>query len=107
MKRLKFVEPLPALILAEYKDTTWRINDDKDITCNDELSCSYLNGDEFAKAKVLWTKETTFANLTEEDKEGHEPFDDEKHMLEIYSKYYNTILTRETRLKVIKFKIIK
>lgn len=107
MKRLKFVEPLPALVLAEYKDTTWRINDDKDITCNDELSCCYVNGEEFAKAKVIWIKETTFENLTDEDKEGHEPFDNLEHMLETYSKHYKLKVKPETRLKVIKFKIIK
>jgi hypothetical protein len=106
MKRLKFAEPLPGLVLSGKKDTTWRINDDKDLICNDELSCCYNNGNEFSKAKILWTKETIFKNLTKEDLDGHEPFNSEKEMLDTYSRYYNIIVTPETRLKVIKFRLI-
>lgn len=106
MKRLKFAEPLPGLVLSGKKDTTWRINDDKDLICNDELSCCYVNGNEFAKAKIIWTKETTFKSLTKEDLEGHEPFNSEKEMLGTYSGYYNIEVTPETRLKVIKFKLV-
>jgi len=107
MKRLKFSEPLPGLVLEGKKDTTWRINDDKDLSVNDILSLCFNDEREFAKAKIIWTKETTFGNFTKEDKEGHEPFSSEKEMYETYSKYYKINVKPDTRVKVIKFKLIK
>ena len=57
MKRLKFAEPLLQMILSGQKDTTWRINDDKNITVGDQLSFCYTNGREFARAEVIGVKE--------------------------------------------------
>jgi uncharacterized protein YqfB (UPF0267 family) len=68
-KKLRFAEPLPNLILDGQKDTTWRINDDKEISTGDKLSLCYNDEQEFAQAEVIWIKETTFENLTHEDKE--------------------------------------
>jgi len=91
MKKLKFANPLPELVLNKKKDTTWRINDEKDLNVNDELSLCYgdlENKDqEFAKAKIIWVKDTTFENLTNEDREGHEKFNSEEEMYKTYSKY--------------------
>ena len=110
MKKLRFAEPLPRLILIGKKDTTWRINDEKEISCGDELSLCYGEGpnkeSEFARAKVIWIKETTFGELTEEDYVGHEKFGSEKEMYETYSRYYNIKVLPQTRLKVIKFKLL-
>lgn len=106
MKQLKFAEPLPKLILAGKKDTTWRINDKKNITANDQLSLCYNDGREFAKAEVIWVKETTFQNLKNEDKEGHEKFPSDEEMYNTYSGYYNMKVEAKTRVKVIKFKLL-
>ena len=106
MKQLKFSEPLPSLILTGKKDATWRINDDKNLAKNDILSLCRINGKEFAKAKVLWTKETAFGKLSKEDKEGHEKFSSEDEMYKTYSGYYKTKVTPETKVKVIKFMLI-
>ncbi|MEK6819837.1 MAG: ASCH domain-containing protein [Nanoarchaeota archaeon] len=110
MKKLRFAEPLPRLIQIGKKDTTWRINDEKNISCGDELSLCYGDGlnkeKEFARAKVLWIKETTFEELTEEDYKGHEKFVSEKEMYETYSRYYQIPVSPKTRVKVIKFKLI-
>ncbi len=70
------------------------------------LSLCYNNEREFGKAIVLWTKETTFRNLTSEDKKGHEHFKSEKEMLQTYSGYYKINVTLDTKLKVMKFKLI-
>lgn len=107
MKRLKFSEPLPKLILSGKKDTTWRINDEKDIVKDDELSLCYNNGKEFARARVIWVSMTTFGNLTEEELKGHENFLSKEEMYKTYSKYYKSHITPETKVKVIKFKILK
>jgi len=106
MKRLKFSEPLPKLILDGEKIYTWRINDEKNITVGDKLSLCYNDGREFAKAEVIAVKETTFADLTDEDKEGHEEFSSDEEMYTTYSEYYKMKVTPKTRLKVIKFKKI-
>lgn len=106
MKQLKFSEPLPELVLNGKKDTTWRINDEKNISVDNELSLCYNNGEEFAKAKIIWVKETTFENLIEEDYKGHEKFNSEEEMYNTYSRYYNMEVTPDTKVKVIKFKLV-
>jgi hypothetical protein len=107
MKPLKFADPLPEKVLSGQKDKTWRINDEKEITVNDKLSLQNTEEKEFAKAKVLWTKETTFGRLTEEDKKGHESYESKQKMLETYSNYYDMEVTLETEVKVIKFELIE
>jgi len=107
MKQLKFSEPLPELILSGKKNTTWRINDNKNILGGDSLSLCHNNGEEFAKAKAISVKETNFGNLTEEDKKGHEEFSSDKEMYETYSRYYNIKVTSETKVKIIRFRILK
>ena len=106
MKHLKFQEQLVKLILEGKKHSTWRINDEKNIIVGDELSLQHKDGREFAKAQVTWTKETTFGNLTKEDKEGHEQYDSEKEMYAAYSQYYNIQVTPQTRVKIIKFRLL-
>jgi hypothetical protein len=105
MKKLRFAEPLPKLVLGGQKDTTWRINDDKEISAGDQLSLCYTDGREFAKAEVIWVKETTFENLTNEDKEGHEKFSSDEEMLQTYSGYYNMKVEPKTKVKIIKFRL--
>lgn len=106
MKRLKFSEPLPEMILSGEKDSTWRIDDDKDITIDDILSLCHNDGTEFAKAKVKWVKYTRFRYLTEEDKQGHESFSTDEEMYRTYSAYYGMNVLPDTALKIIKYELI-
>lgn len=107
MKTLKFAEPLPNLVLSGEKDTTWRVNDDKELKLGDILSLVRMDSrEEFSQAEIIWVKETTFGNLTDEDWEGHEKFKSDEEMYLIYSKYYSIDVTSKTRLKIIKFKLI-
>jgi hypothetical protein len=106
MKQLKFIEPLPELILSGQKDTTWRINDEKRITVGDEISLCSIAGREFAKARVCWVKEKTFKDLTEEDRRGHETFFSDEEMYQTFSKYYKIKVTPKTKVKVIKFRLL-
>jgi|APHM01.1.fsa_nt_gi ASCH domain. len=106
VKELKFARPLPEMVLDGEKDTTWRIDDEREITVNDRLSLQDTEGEEFAEAKVLWIKMTTFDRLTEEDKKGHESFRSEEEMLETYSNYYNMEVKPETEIKIVKFELI-
>ena len=106
MKKLKFSEPLPELILRGEKNITWRVNDDKGIVVDDELSLCYNDEKEFAKAKVIAVKDTTFENMAEGDKKGHEEFSSDEEMYRTYSKYYKMKVTPKTRVKVIKFRLL-
>ncbi len=106
MKTLKFAEPLPELVLNGKKDTTWRIEDEKELEVDDELSLCDKNGKEFAEARIIWIKETTFQRLTFEDKECHEKFDSEEEMCITYSRYMNKEINSQTKVKVIKFQLI-
>ena len=110
MKKLKFYVPLPELILKRMKDTTWRVNDDKNLSAGDELSLCYgdteKKDEEFAKAKIVRIKETTFKELTEEDKVGHKKYKTEEEMYKVYSNYYKTNIMPDTKLKIVKFKLM-
>ena len=106
IKRSRFSEPLPSLILKGEKNITWRVHDDKDLSVGEELSLCRMDYSEFAKAKIIWIKETTFGALTDEDKDGHENFKSLQELYGTYSKYYSMEITPETPLKVIKFGLI-
>ncbi len=105
MKSLKFADPLPDLVLSGEKDTTWRVEDEKQIDVNDRLELCDSDGESFAEATVEWVKRTTFDRLTVEDREGHEPFASEEEMYETYEQYYGREITADTPLKVIKFRL--
>jgi hypothetical protein len=107
MKKLKFMGNLPEKILNCKKTSTWRVNDEKNIVLNDELSLCNLQGEEFAKAIVIYVKETKFKDLTENDWEGHEKYSSEKEMYVAFSNMYKTEILPETKLKIIKFSLIK
>lgn len=106
MKKLKFSEPLPDLILSGEKYDTWRINDDKNITIDDVLSLCRNDGTEFARAKIKWIKRTRFQYLTDEDKKGHESFATDEEMYKTYSQYYKMDITPDTPLKIIKYELL-
>lgn len=107
MKTIKFSPPLPELILTWEKTTTWRINDDKDFQVWDQVSLlTQPECKEFAQAKLTEVRMTTFWKLSSEDYDGHEEFESEEQMKEVYKKYYNIEITPETPLKIIKFKLI-
>ncbi len=106
MKSLKFAAPLVTMILDGSKYCTWRIDDEKNLSCRDILSLQTIEGEEFARAKILWIKETTFGSLTSEDYEGHEAFDSLGELYETYMKYYNKVVDSKYKVKVIRFELI-
>ncbi len=107
MKTLKFRPYLVQLILDRVKDTTWRLFDDKDIKEGDKLSLlNWITLKEFAKTIVVSVRETSFNELTEEDWKGHEKFESKEKMYEEYSKYYKQKIDENTKLKIIKFRLV-
>lgn len=105
-KILKFRPYLIQLILNGSKNITWRLFDDKNIQEGDLVNLvNWETGEEFGKAKITCVKETTFGNLTEEDKIGHETFKGDEEMYRTYSTYYKVKITKDTALKIIWFEL--
>ncbi len=107
MKILLFTDPLPAQVLSGEKTVTWRVEDYRWIDVGDELSLWYNDGREFAQAIAIRVKETTFWQLTDEDFIGHEKFPNPEAMYQNYSNYYHKLITPQTNLKIIEFKLTK
>ena len=107
MKTLKFSWSLVKMILSGEKTATWRVNDDKDLRTGDIISCLTPSSSEFAEIRITGVKETVFAKLTPQDKEGHEHFASEAEMYETYSRYYKVTVTPETKLKIARFVVLK
>ncbi len=107
MKNIKFKKILSELILSWDKYTTWRLFDDKTLLKGDIVS--FLVSEtkqEFAKAKLVDVKETTFEKLTDEDWDGHEKFSSDEEMYKTYSKYYNCRVDKDSLVKIIKFELL-
>lgn len=107
MKTLKFSKELIPDILSGKKSVTWRCFDDKNLEEGDEvIFLDYQNKKPFAKSVFDKVKEKTFKELNEEDKKGHEVFQNDEEMYKTYSDYYKTEITPDTAVKIIRFKIL-
>ncbi len=105
MKTLKFRKKLSKLILDGNKTTTWRLFDDKDLSVGDIVQfIIFETRDEFTRVEIIFTKETTFGELTQEDWEGHETFESDEEMYKTYEKYYNKNVDKNSPVKIIKFR---
>ncbi|NTV22212.1 MAG: hypothetical protein HGB03_01415 [Candidatus Yonathbacteria bacterium] len=105
-KTLKFKKELADMILRGEKYTTWRLFDDKNITAGDVCDLLlYETKEVFSVGKVLAVRETTFAELSSEDWDGHEKFDSEETMYTTYTNYYKQPVGPHTPLKIIKLGI--
>lgn len=108
MKNLKFAPDLVPLILSSSKTSTWRLFDDKNLTAGDTLILiNRGNGEQFAKAKITSVKGTIMGSLIDQDKEGHEPFGSDEEMYRTYQKYYSRKVSKNTPVKIIRFRIIQ
>jgi hypothetical protein len=107
MKTLKFRETLAKQILKGEKNSTWRFFDEKNISVGDDVSLLvWETKEEFAKAKVISVEEKKLCDLNEEDWKGHERFSSDEEMLRTFSDYYKREITKDTLVKVVKFKLL-
>jgi hypothetical protein len=104
----KFIDNLSDLILSGEKDTTWRIEDDKNLYIGDDVlfikSCDLT---QVAKCVLFGFVEIFFGELDDLDWDWHEKFSSDRKMYETYSKYYSKIINMDSKLKIIKFKILE
>ncbi|MFB6213465.1 MAG: ASCH domain-containing protein [Candidatus Nanohaloarchaea archaeon] len=107
MMSIKFEDSLISKIQEGEKDTIWRLWSKRDVEPGQKVSLQDTEGSEFAKAEIVWVKDTTFGDLTPEDCEGHEPFESEEEMYSTYEDYYSREVGPGTRVKVIKFRLLR
>lgn len=107
-KKLKFVGDLPDLIISGKKNTTWRVEDDKNLCVGDKiLFLRSENLTQFAVGLLTCVVEKTFGELTESDWDGHEKFLSDCEMYKTYSRYYSKDINCDSKLKIIKFRILE
>lgn len=106
---------LPELILEGKKTTTWRIDeevpikrtsDTEGIKKGDKISLRNNNQEEFAKGVVININHTKFGSLTKEDLDGHEKFNSKEEMYKQFERYYKIKINDNTKVVVIKFKLL-
>jgi hypothetical protein len=106
MKILKFHADLVPLVLSGSKTSTWRLFDDKDLSVGDALELREFGVNEpFAHAVIDSVVEKHFEEITASDKSGHEDFESDSQMYDTYSAYYATVVTPQTKLKIIRFRL--
>lgn len=107
-KTLKFVPSLVPLILSGEKVSTWRLWDDKNLAVGDVVHfLEYRTNNHFATGKITKVIEKLLGELTQEDKQGHEQFESNEKMYEVYTTYYGREVNKETIVKMIRFALVK
>jgi len=104
MKIIKFRSNLVPLVLSGEKNSTWRLFDDKDLTIGDSIELkNWETGETFGTAKISRVVEKPFAELTPEDKFGHEVFQTDEEMYRTYSHYYQQPVGPDSTVKILWF----
>lgn len=106
-KKLKFTGRLIPLILSGKKTVSWRLWDDKNLQTGDIVDfLEYETMNHFATAEITSVTEKEFANLTQEDEEGHEEKASLEEMRRVMAEYHKKPVGPETPVKVVRFKLI-
>jgi ribonuclease HI len=110
MKTLKFDHDFAQLILERKKTSTWRLYDDKDLSVNDDIKIIDKVQPNYSKswqvigqAKVKEIVEKKLGDVSKADMAGHEIFDSNDQMLEVYRRRYGTRVSPDTPVKIIYF----
>jgi ribonuclease HI len=112
MKTLKFRHRAAEEIRKGIKTVTWRVNDEQDISFNDELELIDQTDKDDARtwqtigtARVDAVIEKRLGDVTNADFVGHEPFASKDDMLQHYRRIAGEDVTFATPVKIIRFKL--
>lgn len=107
-KKIHFKTELIPLVLSGEKTATWRLFDDKDLKKGDWLDLVESQSERiFGMAVIDEVVEKKMGDLTSEDKKGHENYSTDQQMYDTFMKYYGKPVGPETKLKIIRFKLIR
>lgn len=99
---------LVPLVLSGKKYVTWRMFDEKSLKVGDRLiMIDRGTNKEFAQADILDIYEKKFGDIDKKDFKGHEEFKTKKEMVDTYNFYYDGKVKPDTKVRIIKFKLIK
>lgn len=105
---MKFRKNLAEEILAGRKNSTWRLFDDKDFQVGDKIDLIIWESKEkFAEAEIIEVRIKKLGNVEESDFDGHEKYESREEMLETLKKYYGDKVNLDTKVKIIRFKLLK
>lgn len=108
MKVLKFAPHLIPSIFSGEKTSTWRLFDDKNLSLEDDLVFKNSeNGEIIGHGKIISFYEKELQNISGEDYNGHEKFENTDQMLEVYRGYYGNKVDYDSVIKIIKFSFKK
>lgn len=106
-KTLKFRRELSNLILEGHKVATWRLFDDKNVSEGDVVDLLIWGTlEKFATAQLTEVQEKRMGDLVEADFAGHEKFASTEEMYRTYSTYYDRPVNADTRVKIIRFRLV-
>lgn len=110
MKSLKINHDFAKRIKAGQAHSTWRINDDKDLHVNDEITLvdkvkpndpgSY---EDIGKALITSILEKQIGDITKQDMVGDEQFVSTEDILKTFRQYYGPQVDEKTPMKLIRF----
>ncbi len=110
MKTLKLDHELAQAVLAGEKHATWRVNDEKDLSVNDDVELiDKVNPSDMGTwqvighARIDQVTEKRLGDLTDADLEGHEQYESKEVMYEALRGYYGPSIGPETPAKLIWF----
>ncbi|HSW99249.1 MAG TPA: reverse transcriptase-like protein [Candidatus Saccharimonadales bacterium] len=112
MKTLKFRHRFADAIRKGIKTTTWRVDDTKDISVNDDLElidqvdpADARSWRVIGTARVEAVVEKRLGDVNETDLQGHESFASREEMLSRYTRIAGRQVGLDTPIKIIHFKL--
>lgn len=110
MKSLKLDHELAQAVVTGTKTSTWRINDDKALSVNDELELidkveptQPETWRSIGRAKITQITEKRLGDVVDAEIDGHEMYESREAMYETFRRYYGPEIGDETPVKIIGF----
>ncbi len=110
MKTLKLDHELAQAVLAGERHATWRVNDEKDLSVNDDIELidkvdpsDMGTWQVIGHARIDQVVEKRMGDLTDDDWIGHERYESEEAMYAAYRAYYGPSIGPDTPIKLVWF----
>lgn len=110
MKTLKFNHDLAAMILSGEKTVTWRINDEKNLSVNDDIEIidkvkrkDPSSWQVIGRARINQIVAKRLGDITDEDMVGHEKYASKADMVHTLQGYYGSDIDSKTTVKIVSF----
>lgn len=110
MKTLKFNHDLAELIISGKKTATWRINDEKNLSVNDDIEIidkvkrkDPTSWRVIGHAQIDEIVAKRLGDITGEDIVGHEEYASKEDMIRMLKGYYGDDINEQTTIKIVRF----